>query len=221
MARLTDYATLCDEAYSVPGTRAPAGWQVLESWSTATGFKGAIFVGGSEIVVAYAGTDTGAVGDLIADVTADIRLMIDMPRQTSDAYAMYNRGRALLDQHRLANLTVCGHSLGGGLSQHIGYWTKCNFVTFNAPGVYTGIQGTKVAFQHSPQKAWRTITATFSGEADGRNYRLSDDPVSMFGIHYGTVATILPAAGASGHGIGECLKALRANGQGGESPFGY
>jgi len=218
MARLIEYAKLCDEVYGVP-PGAPAGWQVLEHVTTATGFKGAIYASGDELVVAFAGTDTSGVFDFIADAVADIRLLTDMPRQTSDAYALYNRGVALKGRHHLDRLTVCGHSLGGALSQHIGYWTKNDFVTFNAPGVYTGIQGTKVAFMHSPQKAVRTILATFTGEADGRNYRLRDDPVSMVGVHYGRVDLIQPGGGASGHGIAECLKALRVNSQGNDPIF--
>lgn len=219
MGKLIEYAMLCEEVYTVPGTRAPAGWSVLESSSTATGFKGAIFASGDELVVAFAGTDTHGVLDFMADATADLRLMTDMPRQTSDAYVLYNRGVGLKSRHRLGSITICGHSLGGALSQHIGYWTASNFVTFNAPGVYTGIQGTKVAFLHSPQKAVRTIVASFGPTADGRNYRLSDDPVSRLGFHYGRLETILPGGGASGHGIGECLKALRVNGQGQNGVF--
>lgn len=218
MARLLDYAMLCQHAYGVP-PRAPSGWKVLEASNTATGFKGAIFTNGDELVVAYAGTDTGNAWDFISDATADIRLMTDMPRQSSDAYALYKRGAALVGRHGLGSITVCGHSLGGALSQHVGYWTKNNFVTFNAPGVYTGIQGTKVAFLHSPQKAVRTIMATFQDGADGRNFRLQDDPVSRLGIHYGRLDLIRPGGGASGHGIAECIKALKINAQGTQTMF--
>lgn len=219
MARLLEYASLCDAAYQVSGTRAPAGWTFLERSITATGFKGALFASGDELVVAFAGTDTSNALDFVQDAIADVRLMTDMPRQTSDANALYHRGADLQARHRLGRLTICGHSLGGALSQHIGYWTKGNFVTFNAPGVYTGIQGTKLAFIHSPQKAYRTIMATFTGEADGRNFRLADDPVSMLGVHYGRLEKILPGGGASGHGIAECMKALKVNGQGSNQMF--
>jgi hypothetical protein len=220
MARLVDYAKLCRDVYAVPGTGAPDGWKVLESWRTATGFKGAIFLGANELVVAYAGTDTSTVWDFVPDATADLRLLLDMPRQTSDAYYLYNKAVELQGRHGAGEMTICGHSLGGALSQHVGYWTKNRFVTFNAPGVYTGIQGTKVAFLHSPQKAVRTLLATFSGSADGRNYRLSDDMVSRIGVHYGRLEVLLPGGGATGHGISECIKALAANGQGGTPLFG-
>jgi hypothetical protein len=143
----------------------------------------------------------------------------ELPRQTSDAYYLYNRALELKGRHGAGHMTVCGHSLGGALSQHVGYWTKSNFVTFNAPGVYTGIQGTKVAFLHSPQKAVRTILATFSGSADGRNFRLSDDYVSRVGVHYGRLEDLLPGGGATGHGIAECIKALKVNGQGAQGMF--
>lgn len=220
MARLVDYALLCKEVYTSPGTRAPDGWKLLETARTATGFKGAIFLGANELVVTYAGTDTSSVSDFLSDATADLRLMLDMPRQTSDAYYLYNRALELKGRHRAGHITVCGHSLGGALSQHVGYWTKSNFVTFNAPGVYTGIQGTKCAFLHSPQKAVRTILATFTGSADGRNFRLSDDLVSRVGVHYGRLEVLLPGGGASGHGIAECIKALKVNGQGTQPVFG-
>ncbi len=225
MANLLQYAQLANAAYQAaePATmKLPAGFKLLQPRANgvaASGFKGAIFGGVGEVVVAFAGTEVSrGVVDAVQDITADLRLPFDMPRQSSYAYFLFMEAQSGLKKGQ--SITICGHSLGGALTQHVAYWTKANFVTFNAPGVYAGIQGTKAAFLHSPQKAWRTWQASFGPSADGHNYRLPDDPVSMMRPHYGrSCLTLDNTLELGGHSMDDVVKACEKSGWGLRRPF--
>lgn len=225
MASLLHYAQLANAAYQAaePGTmRLPPGFRSIINRAGgmgAAGFKGAVFQGGDEIVVAFAGTEVNrGVVDAVQDITADVRLPFDMPRQTSGAYFLFLEAQSRMQSHQ--RITICGHSLGGALTQHVAYWTKADFVTFNAPGVYTGIQGTKAAILHSPQKAIRTWIATFGPSADGHNFRLPDDPVSLMRPHYGrSCRTMANQQGATGHSMDDVVRLCENSHWGGRRPF--
>jgi hypothetical protein len=225
MGSLLEYARLANAAYkaATPGAMAlPAGWSLVEANVAGAGFKGATFRGGGEMVVAFAGTEINrGVVDAVQDITADIRLPFEMPRQTSKAYALYLRAAELLDGRTVRHITITGHSLGGALTQHVGYWTKSRFVSWNAPGVYMGIQGTKAAIFHSPQKALRTWKATFHKGADGYNYRLPNDPISVTRGHYGrSVITMDNGLGKSGHSMNDVVEVCQGSVWGSRRPFG-
>jgi len=229
MAKLLDYAAMCSGAYKAPDSPDVPGFQSPMSVAGDAGFKGAIYHSSNEVVVAFAGTelDQGA-GAAIQDITADLRLMTDMPRQMNDARVLFEYGQKYQAALNLPHITVCGHSLGGGLTQFMAYWSKENFVTFNAPGVYTAIQGVKFCFLHSPQKALRTWKATFAGHADGYNYRMPDDAVSRLGIHYGPLITIQGGEMDGGvgrvlaaHMLGAISRCLQLTPWGSRRPFGY
>jgi pimeloyl-ACP methyl ester carboxylesterase len=225
LATVLEYALLADAAYqagSGSSLKPPESWTLVETSTGVGGFKGAAFARGGELVVAFAGTEIkSGVVDAIQDVTADLRILGDMPRQSSAARDLFKAAQEhSLGQH-CGTTTICGHSLGGALTQHIAYWTKENFVTFNAPGAYTGIQGTKLAFFHSPQKAFRTWEASFRSAATGYNYRLPNDPISKVGIHYGShTITMDNDLGKSGHSMVSVIEVCRKTIWGSRRPFG-
>jgi hypothetical protein len=101
------------------------------------GFQGAIYQNDDETIVAYRGTATKG------GVTADIRLALrNMPNQVADARELYERGKELHTRRGgQGRIIVCGHSLGGYLTQAICGMTAAFGITFNAAGarsLFTG-----------------------------------------------------------------------------------
>ena len=77
------------------------------------GFQGAIYQNDEDTVVAFRGTASKG------GVTADIRLALrNMPNQVDDAFQLYDQGKRSHGT-RGGKLIVCGHSLGGYLTQAI------------------------------------------------------------------------------------------------------
>lgn len=216
MTTLSKYAEMANKVYEVPNW-SKAGVSGWETWTwgegnenTTGGFHGCIYKSKDEdeCVVACRGTAG------FRDLTSDICLAVGWcPRQTTAAFDLYERCKKIF---ATATITLVGHSLGGGLCQVIGYWSKARFVTFNAPPMGGTIQKSKMNFVMQPQKAWRSIKGSFGDAAVGKNYRLSGDMVSARGTstlgHYGDVTTFLypsatgPMAAHSMDGFEEYLK---------------
>lgn len=226
MTVLATYAEMANKVYEVPNwSRAKVnGW---ETWTwgegqenTTGGFHGCIYksASGDECVVACRGTAAGR------DFTADVALAVGWcPRQTTAAWDLYNRCK---DIFAGATITLVGHSLGGGLCQVIGHWSKARFVTFNAPPMKGTIEKTKLNFIMQPQKAWRAIKGTFGGSAVGINYRLTGDAVSSRFTstlgHYGRVETLFhPSATGplTAHSMDNFQDFLRRSSWGQVDPF--
>jgi Lipase (class 3) len=132
MASTQDYATLSLYVYDVREDDInrpilPAGWTELElNTDNVVGFSYGIFQGpGNEIVLAYTGTNEGV--DWLSNIGSG--LGIGSP-QVSAAALVYARAK---EQYG-ANITLSGHSLGGGLASIISVW-------FNRPAV---------VFDHAP-----------------------------------------------------------------------
>jgi hypothetical protein len=77
------------------------------------GFQGAIYQNEEDTVVAYRGTATK--GGVTADALLALR---SMPNQVDDAFRLYAQGQK---EHgnRTGKLIMCGHSLGGYLTQAV------------------------------------------------------------------------------------------------------
>jgi hypothetical protein len=99
------------------------------------GFQGCVYQNEQDTVVAFRGTATAG------GVTADVRLALrNMPNQVADARQLYEKGKELHGQ-REGRIVVCGHSLGGYLTQAICALTGSFGITFNAAGarsLFTG-----------------------------------------------------------------------------------
>jgi hypothetical protein len=130
--------------------------------------------------------------------------------QFSDAVdwvAGVNRGSATL-------ATVCGHSLGGAISQIVGNRLRLRFCTFNAPGIalmsrnlgqmgvamttgsmYVRIAGAAASALLHPFQAAEDVGGLFY-RVSGVNFRLTGDLVSRTGVHYGQVIEV-PYGGGS------------------------
>src|SRR4051812_3461218 len=87
----------------------PAGWEVLDTGTTANGFEAVAYRKGGQIVVSYAGTYFSDPNDLRADGILGLgfndRQLVDAAKFYEDIKATYG-----------PNITLTGHSLGGGLA---------------------------------------------------------------------------------------------------------
>ena len=182
-------------------------WDVrasVKSTGVNSAFRGAVFRNAQEIVIAFKGT-----------TFPDWR---DWRANFKHHYGMnshhYNRAQEFLDaelapfKDQNVQVTVCGHSLGGAIAQTMGNRNRIPFVTFNAPGVavvasrnvdqmaVTGgivpaarlVNSVLSAVSH-PVQAFEDITSAFY-RVRGLNLRHGSDPVSLLGVHYGTVQDV-------------------------------
>ncbi len=197
MVSTIKYAEISDAVYQIG--KAGGNYVVSDfrtalfeegGWGTTnTKFKGCVYVRRSsrDVVVALQGTDfTGKFGDLYADVQIVLGIL---PQYCGAAERLYHKA---LKRYKGWNISLTGHSLGGGLAQVVGHWTGCPFVTFNAPGMWGDIQKSKFLSDHEwGDKCWDGM---FKGSllakqraSTGRNFRNWFCPVSAYGAHYGPV----------------------------------
>lgn len=131
-----EYAVLCGYAHfgvrsavNLPDLRAVYGFEhAAELVDRANGFEGAVLVRGNDIVVAYAGTYTAV--DWYEDVTA----WVGSGRQIVSAALLYKKAVDVAVARGIdpANITITGHSLGGGLASVIGTLTNKQSVVFDS-----------------------------------------------------------------------------------------
>ncbi len=129
MATTQEYALLSQYVYDVrnkPVNRPnlPTGWTLLEvKPDNLFGFSYGVFKrsGTGEIVLAYTGTNDNNV-DWVSNVTAGTGLL--PAPQVFDAALVYQQTKAKYGP----NITLSGHSLGGGLASIMATW-------FNRPAV--------------------------------------------------------------------------------------
>ncbi|MCM2312950.1 MAG: hypothetical protein NDI84_16275, partial [Steroidobacteraceae bacterium] len=107
--------------FNRPGV--PAGWTELE-WhpDAASGFSYGVYRNGSDVVVAYAGTNQ--LVDWSANLTNAIGLSSG---QTTRAALAYLQAKAEYGE----NVTFTGHSLGGGIASTMAVWFKRPAVVFD------------------------------------------------------------------------------------------
>ena len=116
--------------------------------TTESGMQGMVLVknDGSEITVAYRGTETGdwfnaIMGDneTSKDISSDIDMALgEEIQQMKDALAFMEKVQS--DYGNIAPITITGHSLGGALAQYVAYKseTKYETYTFNGFGIRKG-----------------------------------------------------------------------------------
>ena len=111
----------------------PAGWaeQIQNRVSGgSSGFEARTFQKGTEIVIAYAGTNpSDYTGDIAADIGLATGLGSDQLREAAIYYL--NIQRQLQATNSNATITFTGHSLGGGLAALMGVFFGKQAVTFD------------------------------------------------------------------------------------------
>jgi len=112
------------------------GWEQIESNTinlfSVDGFFSAMFQKGNQYVIVFRGTD-----DFTNDAISDATLSLGFPpQQLGRAKQVVNSALRRINQPNI-NVTLTGHSLGGGLASLLSAKGH-NFpvVTFNAPGMY-------------------------------------------------------------------------------------
>ena len=190
-----------DTAPNVPG------WSVVRQHNAGghlDGFQAATFSGEGVTVVAFRGTAQAMDG------VADLKLGTGMNSTYFSAAETY-----IADRKGDPKTFICGHSLGGAITQVVANRQGFHFVTFNAPGVAVlasrnmgdatvGMTAVRLAgmtasaVRHPFQMA-RDVRAAFN-VVHGLNVCLQNDVVSKIGVHYGEVVRI---AGTSSNPLTE------------------
>jgi len=211
-----EYAEIANKVYE-PSTAtdpAPTGWtcprgaavddtSVFQGGSAlSSGFQGRVFRKGNAAVFAFKGT----VPTMASDLVADLSLVLNaVPRQAYVAMRHAIRWKRLYSNF---DITLVGHSLGGGLAQILGPQLGVRFVTFNAPGMLEASKGIAPIFSGVGR-----VIRLFGGgmENAGVNYRRSWDVVGNFGAHIGRCVEITGGATGPfrGHGIAGFIEVLR------------
>ncbi len=220
MITILEYGQLSNAVYedspSVPGFTCRQFHSGLGE-----GMQAAVFTKGQKTVVAFKGTTPTQVSDLVAD------LKIGTGFNTS----YFSAAERFTQQYaNVPDLVVTGHSLGGAIAQTVGNRRRIPFVSFNAPGVailasqnlHTAnvgmfalrVAGGTLSMLRHPMQAMRDIGSAFH-DSLGINVRLTLDPVSMIGLHYGPVVNLSGAPDiASAHSMDTVMAALRRNSYG-------
>lgn len=158
------------------------GWTKIDDikFEKANGFFVVAYKKGTEIIIAFRGTD-----EIIKDGRADINLargawdpqFSDAAKFTSDLLNAYANE---------FKITVAGHSLGGGIGQIMGKMFNLGGASFDSPGATAVTQTREFAEQAAlyGQKPDQPIPIAFI------NYMVNRSIVSSFGEHLGTVRAI-------------------------------
>ena len=141
MASLLDYAALSAAVYqNARGDgnvlSLPIGWDVVSyvPGGGLNGFTAGAYKNGTDIVIAFKGTDTSLNGLINAagsavDVTADLALAAGLgSTQLFQAALFYQQVKSA---NPGANITFTGHSLGGGLASIMSVWFNRAATTFD------------------------------------------------------------------------------------------
>ena len=231
---VNDYALICDKVYdesqSGGGTSLVPGFACTRLVTDpVNGFKGAIYTRQDDCVVAFKGTEpTKTWSQMFKDLAADYRLAVGgIPKQVAPAAKLLD---IAVRNHSTKTIVICGHSLGGGLAQVVGFQTGTPFITFNAPPMATNVDdswaktvrsivsrlpGGSLAFPLWSRVAQFVAKRKNLGDAFGVNLRMKGDIVSSAswgGDHVGKVIEIPTNLGAGeAHLMGAVRQAIERN----------
>lgn len=227
MAVCFDYARIAFAAYFTSPNMywdTPPGHMVdewtVQHWKPGTfssAFQGGIWTNNTDVVVGICGTNPKQKGKFVNDLLDDAKIGLRiLPNQCSAARKLVKMAKQIAGRR---NVSVCGHSLGGGLAQVCGVWENIPFCTFNAPAMKHVIKAAHFNV-FKPQMMLRTIRAKSADDSSGLNFRIRglgsdgivrDDKVSIHGLAGGHVGMVvdLPARSSTGaHGKNTCYQAV-------------
>jgi pimeloyl-ACP methyl ester carboxylesterase len=218
--KILDLAHMANAAYERAGSDGVDGASVIArqdaagSWNA---FQAVAYMMDNRVVAAFRGT-SGASGDLAADATLGVG--------ANSEY--FEQAEQFVQSLGGSNVIVCGHSLGGAITQVVANRMGLEMVTFNAPGVAvfasrnigmatsfgTAVRaaGMVASAVVRPGQAWRDVKATFN-VVRGINICLMFDVVSQIGVHYGRVERI-PGTGynpKTQHSMNTMVKVLESH----------
>jgi putative lipase involved disintegration of autophagic bodies len=217
MATFDEYVDMANAAYGNEGNteQPPGGWDTQKrEWATwyGDGFQGAIFKNKNEVVVAFSGTKGGLTTAPVSQNSGNARIGVNViPNMAGGAFAMVNWAK----KHNPGKpISICGHSLGGGLAQVVGNWAGLPFVSFNGPGMKSHLKMS--AFNiFKPQQMFRSATSKNTDDSIGICFTVKGDWIGEFGYHVGWEVPLPPASnGLSAHSMmavfaGICSKQWR------------
>lgn len=237
MANCLDYAKIAMAAYFDRKTQYymnPPGnlvddWNV-QHWEKGTlfgnGYQGGIWTNNTDVVVGCCGTNTKQKGKLVQDLLADLKIALKiMPSQARAAIKMVRLAQSIAGNRRVS---VCGHSLGGGLAQVCGVYCNVPFVTFNAPAMKATILTEMAGLTYTlGGSIVPTVLANigFARKWPGVNFRIEGDLVSshfkgLAGDHVGVTVDLEKGIEGGAHGKNQCWQAVLETDWAFVDPFG-
>jgi Ca2+-binding RTX toxin-like protein len=173
---IEEYAQFVENAYSnnLSVDTKLNGWDIIKTNYGINGFQ-AIALGQDnnddglydEVIIVYRGTDSFL--DLAVD---DFRIVLqNIPIQAIGAINFYKETIKNIKVNPNANVTLTGHSLGGGLAQIVGSIYGIETLTFNAPGMKKQLE----ELGYDTSLSYNYIN----------NYIIMNDYVGNYGEHIG------------------------------------
>ncbi len=132
MTTAIEYALLAGDSYisnrdPINQFPIPAGWQLYSTWpaDSVTGFEASTYRNGTDVVISFAGTDFSQPGTdfLHGNIPLFFGIVSDQLKQAAEYYLQV---KALNP-----NVTITGHSLGGGIAALIAVFFGETAFTFD------------------------------------------------------------------------------------------